>query len=101
MDMNAVNSCDPSNPNGAPPGGASYSCDDNVPFVIDDYTAYGFAAAPTDSMSEQEICCACYEWIFKNPPLQGKRMIVQATNVGQPGELNYGHFDFGLPGMLM
>ena len=105
-DQNAPGACQPATPNAAPPGNAAFVCDNQVPWEGDQYTAYGFVAAPTDELKESDICCSCYELLFKDknkqgapqPQLVGKRMIVQANNIGQPGELNKGHFDMTLPG---
>lgn len=53
-------------------------CSDQSPWAISDDLAYGFAAVNSASPA----CCACYQLTFTSGPVQGKKMIVQATNTG-------------------
>ena len=86
-DSNAASGCS---------GGTSYMCADQSPWAVDDDTAYGFAAVNIAGGSEGSWCCACYELTFTSGPVQGKKMVVQATNTG--GDLGSDQFDLAIPG---
>lgn len=64
--------CDP---NGL---GEGLACSDQTPWAINDDLAYGFAAVNPPLGK----CCACYKLTFTSGPVEGKQMIVQATNTG-------------------
>jgi hypothetical protein len=89
-DLNARSGCES--------GGASYTCINQQPWVVNSTFAYGFAAAKIQSQAEKDWCCACYELRFTSGPaaLRTKRMIVQVTNTG--GDLGDNHFDLAIPG---
>ena len=59
-------------------GGTAYMCSDQSPWAIDSTVAFGFAAVNAASPS----CCQCYKLKFTSGSIQGKTMIVQATNTG-------------------
>lgn len=61
---------------------AAYTCNDNIPWAVNDNLAYGFAAASISGKSEGDWCCACYELTFNSGPVSGKKMVVQVTNTG-------------------
>ncbi|TFK99666.1 RlpA-like double-psi beta-barrel-protein domain-containing protein-containing protein [Pterulicium gracile] len=86
-DPNAVSGCD---------GGDSFTCTNMSPWIVDDNTAYGFAAVNIAGGNERTWCCECYELAFTSGPVAGKKMIVQATNTG--GDLGHNHFDIMMPG---
>lgn len=73
---------------GGAPGGPNVACSNQQPFTIGD-TLYGFAASNVD-------CCTCYELLFTDTAVAGRRMIVQVTNKG--GDLGSRHFDLQIPG---
>jgi len=77
-------------------GGSAYVCNNNVPFVINNTVAYGFAAAAIIGQTEYQSCCACYEMTFTSGPVVGKKMVVQVTNTGS--DLSNNHFDLQIPG---
>ncbi len=77
-------------------------CQSQAPWVINDTLAYGFAAA-----SSGDVCGRCYELRFTgssynggddpgSKAMLGKRMIVQATNIGY--DVGGGQFDILVPG---
>ena len=53
-------------------------CSSQSPWAVSDSLAYGFAAVSAASPA----CCQCYELTFTSGPVNGKKMIVQATNTG-------------------
>ncbi|KAJ8502784.1 hypothetical protein ONZ45_g11439 [Pleurotus djamor] len=77
-------------------GGSAFTCTNNSPFAVDSNLAYGFAAVSISGSTESAWCCGCYELTFTSGPVQGKRMVVQATNTG--GDLGSNHFDILMPG---
>jgi hypothetical protein len=76
--------------------GEAFTCDNQVPFVINDQLSYGFAAAKLRGKNESDLCCSCYELTFTSGNVKGKRMIVQVTNTGY--DLQEFHFDLAIPG---
>ncbi len=87
----------------SPGGGKAYTCYDESPWTVSDTLAYGFAAVP----AEGDICGRCYQLEFdgtghynaQDPgsvALKGKKMIVQATNIGH--DVGGGQFDILTPG---
>jgi len=92
-DVNAGSSCD---------GGNAHMCYGLTPWSVSNTLSYGFAAT-----SSGDVCGRCYEIQFTgsshnggNDPgsaaLSGKRMIVQATNIGY--DVSGGQFDILVPG---
>ncbi|KAK4239891.1 glycoside hydrolase [Achaetomium macrosporum] len=77
-------------------GGGAYMCSNQSPWAVNDTLAYGWAAVNIAGSNEAAWCCACYELTFTSGPVQGKKMIVQATNTG--GDLGNNHFDLAIPG---
>ena len=71
-------------------------CADQTPMVISSTLSYGYAAVKLAGEQESDWCCACYELTFTSGAVQGKKMIVQATNTG--GDLGSNHFDLAIPG---
>ncbi|MEE2786052.1 MAG: endoglucanase [Myxococcota bacterium] len=82
---------------------SGYTCYSMAPRAIDEHLAYGYAAVPADG----DVCGRCYELTFTglghhdaNDPgsqrLMGKRMIVQATNIGH--DVAGRQFDILVPG---
>lgn len=67
---------------------AAYTCNNNIPWAVNNDLAYGFAAAHISGQSEQDWCCGCYELTFTSGPVSGKKMVVQVTNTG--GDLGVG-----------
>ena len=65
-------------------------CSDQSPWEINADLAYGFAAVGGGSPQ----CCSCYQLTFTDTVLQGKKMIVQATNTGN--DLSSTHFDLAV-----
>lgn len=61
---------------------AAYTCNDNIPWAVNNDLAYGFAAAHISGKSESDWCCECYELTFTSGPVSGKKMVVQVTNTG-------------------
>lgn len=81
------NAADVPNPNtdvgsGCKEGGNAYACNDQSPWAVNDTFSYGFAGVWFKDHPEIESywCCACYQVNFTSDPLQGKTMIVQASN---------------------
>jgi hypothetical protein len=85
------------------PSGGAFMCQSNAPWAVSSRLAYGFAAVS----SRGDVCGKCYQLQFTgssrnagNDPgsaaLNGKTMIVQATNVG--GDVGSGQFDLLVPG---
>ncbi|KAK3330125.1 RlpA-like double-psi beta-barrel-protein domain-containing protein-containing protein [Apodospora peruviana] len=77
-------------------GGNAFMCSTQSPWALNETTAYGWAAVNIAGSNEASWCCACYELTFTSGPVQGKKMIVQATNTG--GDLGNNHFDLAIPG---
>ncbi|KAL8856224.1 MAG: hypothetical protein Q9178_007141 [Gyalolechia marmorata] len=75
---------------GCQPGGTSFMCSDQSPWVINDNLAYGFAAVTASNPT----CCQCYKLAFTSEGLKGKTMIVQATNTGY--DVNGAQFDLAV-----
>jgi hypothetical protein len=75
-------------------GGGAFMCSNQSPWAVSDDLAYGWAAVNIAGSNEAAWCCACYELTFTSGPVQGKRMIVQATNTG--GDLGNNHFDIAV-----
>lgn len=75
---------------------ASYMCNDQQPWAVNDNLSYGFAAATIAGLTEQDWCCTCYALTFTSGPVQGKKMVVQITNTG--GDLGSNQFDLQVPG---
>ncbi|KAJ4350903.1 hypothetical protein N0V95_004297 [Ascochyta clinopodiicola] len=64
--------------NGCESGGKAFMCTDQSPWAINDNLAYGFAAVKLAG------------------GINGKKMVVQATNTGS--DLGNNHFDLQMPG---
>lgn len=62
--------------------GMGFACSDQTPWAINDDLAYGFAAV-NPPLGQ---CCKCYKLTFTSGTVQGKQMIVQATNTGFIGD---------------
>lgn len=77
-------------------GGEAFACLDQTPIVVNENLALGFAATNVNGKPEEELCGRCFELAFTSGPVVGKRMIVQATNIGFDLENN--HFDIAIPG---
>ncbi|KAH8202807.1 hypothetical protein TruAng_003078 [Truncatella angustata] len=77
-------------------GGSAYMCSDQSPWAVNETMSYGWAAVKLSGSNEQTWCCACYELTFTSGSVQGKKMIVQASNTG--GDLGQNHFDLAMPG---
>lgn len=86
-------------------GGNAYQCHNLVPWAVDDKLAYGYAAVPASAQAD--ICGKCFELQFMgqthnsepdpgSTALAGKRMIVQAVNIGS--DVANGQFDLLVPG---
>lgn len=102
VDVEPASACDA--------GGAAHACLDQVPWVSadDDQTAFAFAATPGNN--PQGTCGTCFELLFTGASgvghqishdagarrLKGKRLIVQATNIGYDVAAN--QFDVMIPG---
>lgn len=95
-DPNIKSSCDEAAP------GSAYVCHDNVPWAVSDTLAYGYAAVP----AKGDICGKCYELTFDGngfyganhgaKAIKGKKMIVQASNIGH--DVANSQFDVMIPG---
>lgn len=86
-------------------GGNAYQCHNLVPWAVDDKLAYGYSAVPASAQSD--ICGKCFELQFMgqthnsepdpgSTALAGKRMIIQAVNIGS--DVANGQFDLLVPG---
>ncbi|KAH6657357.1 family 45 glycoside hydrolase [Truncatella angustata] len=75
-------------------GGSAYMCSDQSPWAVNETMSYGWAAVKLSGSNEQTWCCACYELTFTSGSVQGKKMIVQASNTG--GDLGQNHFDLAV-----
>jgi hypothetical protein len=109
---NPLNACDAQdNPIGSADaqsacnGGNAYQCHNLVPWAVNDQLAYGYSAVPASQSSD--ICGKCFELQFMgqthnsepdpgSTALAGKRMIVQAVNIGS--DVANGQFDLLVPG---
>jgi len=97
-------------------GGRAATCPNNQPFVVNDRLSYGFAAAAVsgkNGLVGDDNCGQCFELVFTvrqhvddgtgdlwggaHPKLQGKRMVVQVTNIGYDVTGNHS-FDILIPG---
>ncbi|KAI5367782.1 Putative Cellulose-binding domain, fungal, glycoside hydrolase, family 45 [Septoria linicola] len=81
-------------PSGCDSNGQAFVCSSQQPYAINDNLAYGFAAV-SSSRSESDTCCACYKLSFTSQ-INGKVMVVQATNIGY--DVQSTQFDLALPG---
>lgn len=83
--------------------GSAFTCYDEAPWAVSDTLAYGFAAVP----AQGDVCGRCYQLDFDGTghynaadpgsvALTGRRMIVQATNIGF--DVGGGQFDILTPG---
>ena len=77
-------------------GGNAFMCSSQSPWAVNETVAYGWAAVNIAGQQESSWCCACYELTFTGGAVQGKKMIVQASNTG--GDLGNNHFDIAMPG---
>jgi hypothetical protein len=79
------------------------TCTSQIPIVIDDSLAYAFAAVPA---ADGGSCGKCYALAFdgrgkyerktNHMKLEGKILVVMATNIG--GDVQQGQFDVMIPG---
>jgi len=76
--------------------GTAYMCSDQTPWAVSETLSYGFAATTIAGGTEASWCCACYQLTFTGGAVEGKQMIVQATNTG--GDLGSNQFDLAMPG---
>lgn len=65
---------------GCDSGGNAFMCSSQSPWAVNATHSYGWAAVNIAGGNEQSWCCACYELTFTSGPVQGKKMIVQASN---------------------
>jgi len=82
-------------------GGNAYTCWDMIPYAVNDNLAYGFVATHPPNK-----CGSCYELTFngrgqhtqstRHAALNGKKMIVMASNIG--GDVDPNQFDLLVPG---
>jgi len=86
---NAVSYC-------ASSAGTAYMCGSQTPWAVSETLSYGFAATTIAGGTEATWCCACYQLTFTSGAVEGKQMIVQATNTG--GDLGSNQFDLAIPG---
>jgi hypothetical protein len=75
-------------------GGNAFMCSSQSPWAVNATHSYGWAAVNIAGSSEANWCCACYELTFTSGPVNGKKLIVQATNTG--GDLGNNHFDLAV-----
>jgi hypothetical protein len=86
-------------------GGNAHQCHNLVPWAVNDQLAYGYSAVPASQQSD--ICGKCFELQFMgqthnsepdpgSTALAGKRLIVQAVNIGS--DVANGQFDLLVPG---
>jgi hypothetical protein len=80
-------------------GGSAYMCSDQSPWAVNETLAYGWAAVNIAGQTETTWCCACYELTFTSAPLQGKTLIVQASNTG--GDLGTNQFDLAVSNRII
>lgn len=73
--------------------GNAYLCDTYAPIIASDALSYGFAI-----LRDKAACCKCFELTWKaGSPAAGKKMQVQAINVGVSSVL---FFSFFFPGLV-
>jgi len=77
-------------------GGDAYMCSDQTPWAVSETLAYGYAATTIAGGTESTWCCSCYELTFTSGAVNGKKMVVQATNTGS--DLGSNQFDLAIPG---
>lgn len=86
-------------------GGPAYACYRHVPFAVCENLAYGYAAVP--GAIDEDMCGRCFQLDFDGGAanddvkeahrlLEGKTMIVMASNIGH--DVNDGQFDLMIPG---
>jgi len=84
-------------------GGNSYTCFDQVPYIVSQDLAYAFAATPGNGNQ----CGKCYQIQFDggfehgtpyatHNAIRGKTLIVMSSNIG--GDVSGGQFDLLIPG---
>jgi len=84
-------------------GGNSYTCFDQVPYIVNENLAYAFAATPGSGNQ----CGKCYQIQFDggfehgtayatHNAIKGKTLIVMSSNIG--GDVSGGQFDLMIPG---
>ncbi len=79
-------------------GGGAHTCHNLAPWAVNENVSYGYAATPV----EGDICGKCYQLDFQgggdegSNAIAGKKMIVQAINVGH--DVQGGQFDLLIPG---
>jgi len=78
-------------------GGTSFACSSNSPWAVNDTFSYGFTSAFLLGGDESTWCGSCYHLTFTSGPVQGKSMIVQATNTEYSSTAN-NTFNLGIPG---
>ncbi|MEE3340524.1 MAG: glycosyl hydrolase family 5, partial [Hallerella sp.] len=79
------------------------TCTSQIPMIIDDSTAYAFAAVPAANGGQCGHCYALtftgtgkYENMKPQAALKGKVLVVMASNVGE--DVTQGQFDVMIPG---
>ncbi|PMD14770.1 glycoside hydrolase family 45 protein, partial [Hyaloscypha hepaticicola] len=77
-------------------GRDAYQYSTESPWAINNNLAYSYAAVNIIEGSEASWYCTCYKLTFTNGPVNGKKMIVQATNTGS--DLVGNQFDLSIPG---
>lgn len=85
-------------------GGYAYTCIDMIPRAVNDTLAYAYAAAPGSEANG--VCGKCFQIQFTgvgkygtktaHKKLQGKTLIVMATNIGY--DVSENQFDVMIPG---
>lgn len=82
-------------------GGRAYACTNTQPWVsrMDPLVSFGYVAFAAVG-GELRTCCMCLEISFKDPRLEGKRLIAQVTNAnGDDTPADDGtHIDIAVPG---
>ena len=84
-------------------GGGLMTCPSQIPIIVNDSLAYAFAAVPA---ADGGSCGKCYALAFdgrgkyerktNHMKLEGKILVVMATNIG--GDVQQGQFDVMIPG---
>jgi len=84
-------------------GGGLMTCTSQIPIIVNDSLAYAFAAVPA---ADGGSCGKCYALAFdgrgkyerktNHMKLEGKILVVMATNIG--GDVQQGQFDVMIPG---
>ena len=84
-------------------GGQNTTCTSQIPIIASDKVAYAFAAVPAADGGKCGKCFALtftgggkYESKANHQALQGKTLVVMASNIG--GDVNHGQFDIMIPG---